>query len=95
MPEAQTAPESPYPGPKKEITRITMLAGPPKPSGSVQMKKTQPLISIPEARTTVAPVNVAPKETRPRVDAIPISLGCTILGASAAILIIQIWNYLS
>lgn len=97
---AMRAPEpmpdpSPSPGPKKETARISVLPDPPKTSGSVQMKKTQPLISVPEARTPVTPVHVAAPETRVTVHALPMPLCWTLVGASAVILIIEIWNYVS
>jgi hypothetical protein len=82
-------------GPKKETARITVLPDQPKVSGSVQMKKTQPLISMPVPTAPVTPVNVAPKEAAPKVDAISIPVCWALLGTSAAILLIQIWNYLS
>jgi hypothetical protein len=82
-------------GPKKETARMTILPDPPKVSGSVQMKKTQPLINMPAATAPVTPVNVAPKEAAPKVDAISMPLCWALLGTSAAILLIQIWNYLS
>jgi hypothetical protein len=68
-----------YSGPKNETARITRLSNPPKPSASAQMEKTQPLISQREVRTSI----------------VPIPLCWALLGASAAILIIQIWNYIS
>jgi len=43
----------------------------------------------------VTPVNLAPKEALPKVDAISMPLCWALLGTSAAILLIQIWNYLS
>ena len=90
MPATET--ELVSPGPKKETARIPVLPDPPKVSGSVQMKKTQPLISMPAA---VIPVTVAPKEATPKVAAISMPLCWALLGTSAAILLIQIWNYLS
>ena len=93
MPAPET--ELVFPGPKKETACITVLADPPKVSGSLQMKKTQPLISMPAAPAPVTPVNVAPKEAARKVDAISMPLCWALLGASAAILLIQIWNYLS
>ena len=95
-PEPVAAPPSPLsPGPKKETARITVLPDPPKSSGSVQMKKTQPLISMPETRAPVTPVTVAPVASQTKLDAIPMSLCWALVGVSAAILLIQIWTYLS
>jgi hypothetical protein len=86
---------SPFPGPKKETARITVLPDPPKVTGPVQMKKTQPLISMPEKAAPVMPVNVALRETKAVLDTIPVSLCWTLLGVSALVLLIQIWNYIS
>jgi hypothetical protein len=93
MPAAET--ELISPGPKKETARINVPADPPKVSGSVQMKKTQSLISRPAPPAPVTPFTVAPKEAAPKVDAISMPLCWALLGTSAAILLIQIWNYLS
>jgi len=95
-PEPVTEPHSaPPPGPKKETARISVLPDPPKPAGSVQMKKTQPLISMPEAKAPVTPVAVAPRAAEPVPEALPLALCWTLVGASALILLIQIWNYIS
>jgi hypothetical protein len=84
------------PGPKKETARITVLPDPPKSSGAVQMKKTQPLISnMPAKAAPALPVTVAPKATSPTVEPISMPLCWALLGASAVILLIQIWNYVS
>jgi Wiskott-Aldrich syndrome protein len=80
--------------PKKETARISVLPDPPKPVPTVQMKKTQPLITMPEAKTGAAPINVATAvEPDEDVDLAPMSLCWAVLGASALILLIQIWNY--
>jgi hypothetical protein len=63
----------------KETARITGLSHPPKPAAPAPMEKSQPLIAPREAKTSV----------------IPIPLCWALLFASAAILIIQIWNYIS
>lgn len=87
---------SPMPavGPKKETARITLLPDPPAPTG-VQMKKTQPLIDMPSmAPPPMTPVAVASEPT-PVVSAIPMALCWGLLGVSAAILLIQILNYIS
>jgi hypothetical protein len=68
-----------YSGPRNETARITGLSHPPKPSASAQMEKTQPLISRREVRTSI----------------VPIPLCWVLLVASSAILLIQIWNYIS
>lgn len=87
--------EPPSPGPKKETAHISVLSDLPKPSGSVQMKKTQPLISMPETKAPVTPVHLAPAGMKTMVDSIPKSLCWALVAVSAATLIIQIWNYLS
>src|SRR6266571_6367443 len=43
-------PDSLFPGPKKETARIPLMPDPSvRPAPTVQMKKTQPLIAIPES----------------------------------------------
>ena len=83
--------------PKKETARITVLPDPPaKPA--VEMKKTQPLIAIPSAERPATRIIVtSPPQPEPaaKIDTIPMPLCWALLGASAAILILQIWNYLS
>jgi hypothetical protein len=57
---AITPMRDPSPGPKKETARITVLPDPPaKPAPTVQMKKTQPLITMPAPQTQKAPITVA------------------------------------
>ena len=86
-------------GPKKETARISILPAPPaRPAPTVEMKKTQPLVSMPEPRTQTAPIAVnvepvAPEETF--VDELPMPICWALLAASAVILTIQIWNYFS
>lgn len=86
-------PQSPPLAPKKETARITLLPDPPKPPPSVQMKKTQPLITMPESKMETAPINLATEEPEAVVDLVPMWLCWTVLAASAVILLIQIWNY--
>jgi hypothetical protein len=84
------------PGPKKETARIAVLPDPHlKASPTVQMKKTQPLITMPQITPQNAPLTVARRDTSAMVDAIPMPLCWTLLSVSAVILIIQIWNYFS
>ena len=99
---AMPAPITPPASPKKETARITVLPDPPaKPA--VQMKKTQALIDLPATErptTTVAPTpqpTPKPPPEKPQlvVDQIPMPLCWALLGVSAAILTLQIWNYLS
>jgi len=92
MPLPATPPSAPA-GPKKETARITVLPDLPSKS-AVQMKKTQRLIDMPVAEEPGTPLTAAP-ETRVIVDAVPKPLCWALLGVSAAILIIQIWNYFS
>jgi hypothetical protein len=85
------------PGPKKETARITVLPD-PQPKPAVQMKKTQPLIDLPAMETPATTVTLTPEpapKAQPRIHQIPMPLCWTLLAVSAAILILQIWNYLS
>jgi hypothetical protein len=75
------APDLPSSGPTKETVRI--------PLSAVQMKKTQPLVAMPEAAPQSPSIAVAPLEKN------PMPLFWLLLGASAVILIIQIWTYFS
>jgi hypothetical protein len=69
------------------------LPNPPaKPA--VQMKKTQPLIDLPAIETPSTTVTVTP-QPQLRIDQMPMPLCWALLAASAAILILQIWNYVS
>ena len=91
MPAPMPTPASP----KKETARITVLPDPPaKPA--VQMKKTQPLIDLPKIEMPATTVTVTPQPL-PQIGIaqIPVPLCWGLLAASAAILILQIWNYLS
>jgi hypothetical protein len=84
------------PSPKKETARIAVLPDPrPNASAAVQMKRTQPLIAMPESTPPSAPLTAATNNTSAIVDAIPMRLCWTLLGVSTVILIIQIWNYFS
>jgi hypothetical protein len=75
------APDLPHSGPIKETVRI--------PPQAVQMKKTQPLVPIPESVAQNPSITVAAAEKN------SMPLLWLLLGASAVILIIQIWTYLS
>ncbi|PYL03161.1 MAG: hypothetical protein DME32_04735 [Verrucomicrobia bacterium] len=81
----------------KETARISILPDPPKPA-PVKMSKTQRLVistATPVAPPT-APVTVAPAAApQPVIDSIPTSLCWGLVLVSAAILIIEIWNYIS
>lgn len=85
------------PSPKKETARITVLPD-PQPKPAVQMKKTQPLIDLPAMEAPASTVTLTPEpapQPQLRIDQIPMPLCWTLVAASAAILILQIWNYLS
>ncbi len=75
------APDLPSSGPTKETVRI--------PLHTVQMKKTQPLIAMPEIVPQNPSIAVAPAREG------SMRLLWLLLGVSAVILIIQIWTYLS
>ncbi len=94
MPGAVTAaPDSLFPGPKNETARIPLIPEPAaKPAPTVQMKKTQPLVAMPQIAPQGASVALAPAEM---ANAIPMTICWTLLGVSAVILIIQIWTYFS
>jgi len=66
-------------GPKNETARIVGLSHSPQPSAPAPIEKTQQLIGPREARISV----------------VSIPLCWALLAASAAILLIQIWNYIS
>jgi hypothetical protein len=80
-PAVTPAPDLPSSGPIKETVRI--------PLSAVQMKKTQPLVGMPEVAPQIPSIAVAPVEKN------PMPLLWLLLGVSAVILIIQIWTYLS
>ena len=98
-PPVSAAPDLTSLGPKKETARIALMPEPPaRPAPAVQMKKTQPLIPLPQITPQTAPVAVAPTEKgkgNAMMDAIPMPTCWTLLGVSAVILIIQIWTYFS
>jgi hypothetical protein len=75
------APDLPSSGLIKETVRI--------PLPTVQTKKTQPLVAMPEVAPQSAAIAVAAVERN------PMPLLWLLLGVSALILIIQIWTYLS
>jgi len=60
-----------------------------QPLPTVQMKKTQPLVAMPEIASQSPSIAVAAEEKN------PMPLLWLLLGVSAVILIIQIWTYLS
>jgi hypothetical protein len=60
------------------------------------MKKTQPLSTMPEPVKPVSPITVAPAVSAPPAgdDTIPMALCWVLVGISAIVLLVQIWNYL-
>jgi hypothetical protein len=83
-------------GPKNETARVASpeeLAR--KPSPAVEMKKTQPLFTMPDtAEQPVVPLTVMSDTVMP-AERISVPLCWTVLAVSALVLIIQIWNYFS
>ena len=70
----------------------------PQPKPAVQMKETQPLIDLPAMETPATTVTLTPEPAptpQLRIDQIPMPLCWGLVTVSAAILILQIWNYLS
>jgi hypothetical protein len=59
------------------------------------MKKTQPLVTMPERARQTAPIAVVAPEIEEAtfIDSLPMSFCWAVLAASIVILIIQIWNY--
>jgi hypothetical protein len=89
-------PDSLFPGPNKETARIQLMPDPPvRPAPTIQMKKTQPLIAMPESIPQSASIAVAPTEKRAGLDTTPMSICWLLLCVSAVILILQIWIYIS
>lgn len=98
-PIAPLAPAQNPPSPQrttKETARIELPTEPPsQPAPTVQMKKTQPLFTMPETTEAAAvPLSMASDEEMP-VETVSVSLCWAVLGISALILVIQIWNYFS
>jgi hypothetical protein len=75
------APDLPSSEPIKETVRI--------PLPTVQMRKTQPLVTMPDAAPRNPSITMAADEKN------PMPMLWLLLGVSAVILIIQIWTYLS
>jgi hypothetical protein len=65
---------------------------PARPAPAVQMKKTQPLIAMPQITPQSASIAVAPTK---KGEGITMPICWTLFGVSAVILIIQIWTYFS
>jgi hypothetical protein len=61
------------------------------------MSKTQPLVTVTATPTPppTAPVTIAPPAPQALIESIPMPLCWGLLLFSAAVLIIEIWNYIS
>jgi hypothetical protein len=91
-----TAPRPTTQGPKKESAQVSAPTGPVgSPSSTVQMKKTQPLFTMPEMEDQPAVPLTITSDIELPVRSVPVSLCWTVLVISALILILQIWNYFS
>jgi hypothetical protein len=66
-----------------------------KATTPVQMKKTQPLVTMPEVTAPPSVPLTVTSEPPPVVENIPMPLCWAVFGVSALILILQIWNYFS
>jgi len=91
-------PSNPAPADSPSPPRATaapMTTHSPKKETAVEMKKTQPLIDLPMVEAPATKVAITPGPTLTRVDEIPMPLCWGLFAASVAILILQIWNYLS
>jgi hypothetical protein len=92
-PPVSAAPDLTFPELKKETARIPLMPDPPaRPAPAVQMKKTQPLIAMPQITPQSASIAVAPTK---KGEGITMPICWTLFGVSAVILIIQIWTYFS
>ena len=93
------APESVSPGPRKETARVPVMPEPrAMPAPAVEMKKTQPLIAMPQIAPQGTSIAVAPTgkaEESAMISAISMPICWALFGVSTVILIIQIWTYLS
>ena len=80
-------------GPKKDMARIPLTPQPPSiPLPTIQMKKTQPLIAMPQIAPESASMPAAFGEES-AADPIPMPLCWLLLGVSTVVLVIQIWIY--
>ena len=92
-PPVSAAPDLTFPVLKKETARIPLMPKPPaRPAPAVQMKKTQPLIAMPQITPQSASIAVTPTE-KGKGSVMPVCW--MLLSVSAVILIIQIWTYFS
>ncbi|HEY6071466.1 MAG TPA: hypothetical protein VIU85_08845 [Chthoniobacterales bacterium] len=98
-----TRPPANPPGPIDSPSPMRAVAAAMPSSIPVPMKKTQPLIDLPKIEAPSTAVTIAPpvqlKKTQslPQVsiDQVGMPLCWGLVGASVAILILQIWNYLT
>ena len=80
----------------KKTQRVEDMPEPSAQSSTpVQMKKTQPLVTMPEVTPPPSVPLTVTSEPAPAVEPIPGPLCWAVLGVSALILIVQIWNYFS
>jgi hypothetical protein len=92
-PSAPSIPPSTQ-GPKKETARISVSPNPPaRPSRTVEMKKTQPLVTMPEPVSKPTSVIVTASTIETMVEDVPMVFCWSLLAVSTVILLIQIWNY--
>jgi len=93
------APELISLGPNKETARVPLMPeAPAMPVPAVEMKKTQPLIAMPQITPKGPSMAVTPiekVEESATVSAFPMPICWALLGVSTVILIIQIWTYFS
>jgi hypothetical protein len=93
--EPSLAPGALSSGPKKDMARVPLVPQPPsRPLPTIQMKKTQPLIAMPQITPQRASIP-APLGEESAADAIPMPLCWLLLGVAAIILLVQIWTYFS
>ena len=84
---------------KKKTARINIQPDPPKPA--VEIGKTQRLITVTATPAGPLPPKVAVAPQPPSasaltlLDSVPAPICWTLLGASALLLLIEIWNYIS
>src|SRR6266487_3794490 len=85
------APESVSPGPKKETARVPVMPEPramPAPAVEIEMKKTQPLIAMPQIApqgTSIAGAPTGKAEESAMISAIPMPICWALLGVSTVI----------
>src|SRR2546430_1945310 len=97
-PPPRPAASVPSAGPelKKETARVGAAPLPEvKPATPVQMKKTQPLVTMPEVTAPPSVPLTVTSEPLPAVEPIPPPPFLGVVGVSAAVFMFQIWNYFS